>query len=43
VDVDFDQLIWHVDGIMTLSADVRKGRFGVYGDIAKDSKRWILA
>ena len=32
VDVGFDQLITHVDGIMSLSAEVSKGRFGVYGD-----------
>jgi hypothetical protein len=32
VDVGFDQLIRHVDGLMSLSAEVRKGRFGVYGD-----------
>lgn len=32
VDVGFDKLIKHVDGIMSLSAEARKGRFGVYGD-----------
>src|SRR3954471_2166911 len=32
VDLDFDQLIRHSSFVMSLSADVRKGRFGVYGD-----------
>jgi hypothetical protein len=32
VDVGFDQLIRHVDGLMSLSAEARKGRFGLYGD-----------
>jgi hypothetical protein len=32
VDIGFDQLIKHVDGICSLSAEARKGRFGVYGD-----------
>src|SRR5882724_10910082 len=32
VDVGFDQIITHIAGIMTLSAEARKGRFGVYGD-----------
>src|SRR5437763_11352779 len=33
VDVDFGQIITHVAGIASISADVRKGRFGVYGDL----------
>src|SRR5436190_9826919 len=33
VDVDFGQIISHVKGIASFSADVRKGRFGVYADI----------
>jgi hypothetical protein len=33
VNVDFDQLITHVTGIASISADVRKGRWGVYGDL----------
>ena len=32
VDVGFDKIIQHVDSLMSLSAEVRKGRFGVYGD-----------
>src|ERR1700720_1720335 len=32
VDVGFDQILTHLTGIATLSAEVRKGRFGVYGD-----------
>lgn len=32
VDVGFDDLIRHVDGLFSLSAEARKGRFGVYGD-----------
>jgi hypothetical protein len=32
VDLGFDQLIRHADGLMSLSAEARKGRFGVYGD-----------
>jgi hypothetical protein len=32
VDVPFDRIIQHVDSLMSLSAEVRKGRFGVYGD-----------
>jgi hypothetical protein len=32
VDVGFDQIITHVAGIATLSAEARYGRFGVYGD-----------
>jgi hypothetical protein len=32
VDVNFDQIITHVAGIASLSAEARKGRFGVYGD-----------
>jgi hypothetical protein len=33
VNVDFGQLITHVAGIASISADVRKGRWGVYGDL----------
>jgi len=33
VDLGFDQLIRHVSGLMSLSAEARKGRFGVYGDL----------
>jgi len=33
VNVDFDQLITNVTGIASISADVRKGRWGVYGDL----------
>src|SRR6266513_6171888 len=33
VDIDFGQIITHVAGIASISADVRKGRFGVYGDL----------
>jgi hypothetical protein len=33
VDVDFGQIITHVTGIASISADVRKGRFGVYSDL----------
>ena len=32
VDIGFGQIIQHVDSLMSLSAEVRKGRFGVYGD-----------
>jgi hypothetical protein len=32
VDVGFDQILTHLTGIATLSAEARKGRFGVYGD-----------
>ena len=32
VDVFFDQLLRHSKFIMSLSADVRRGRWGVYGD-----------
>ena len=32
VDVGFDQIFQHIDSLMSLSAEVRKGRFGVYGD-----------
>jgi hypothetical protein len=32
VDVNFGQIITHVAGIASLSAEARKGRFGVYGD-----------
>jgi hypothetical protein len=32
VDVGFDQILKHVDSLMSLSAEVRKGRFGIYGD-----------
>ena len=32
VDVGFGQIITHVAGIASVSAEVRKGRFGVYGD-----------
>ena len=33
VDVDFGQIITHVAGIASLSAEARYGRFGVYGDL----------
>jgi hypothetical protein len=33
VDVDFGQIISHAAGIATISAEARKGRFGVYGDL----------
>src|SRR5213595_2256974 len=33
VDVDFGQIITHVAGIASISAEARKGRFGVYGDL----------
>jgi hypothetical protein len=33
VGVDFGQIITHVTGIASISADVRKGRWGVYGDL----------
>src|SRR5437867_10670248 len=33
VDVGFDQIIRHVKGIASFSADARYNRFGVYGDI----------
>jgi hypothetical protein len=32
VDVGFDQLLRHIDGICSLSAEARKGRFGLYAD-----------
>jgi hypothetical protein len=32
VDIGIDQILKHVDSLMSLSAEVRKGRFGVYGD-----------
>jgi hypothetical protein len=32
VDVGFDQIIRHIRGLASVSADARKGRFGVYGD-----------
>ncbi len=33
VSVPFDQIITHTAGIASLSAEARKGRFGVYGDL----------
>jgi hypothetical protein len=33
VNVNLDQIITHTAGIALISADVRKGRFGVYGDL----------
>ncbi len=33
VDVDFGQIITHAAGIASISAEARKGRFGVYGDL----------
>src|SRR5438309_10493488 len=33
VGVDFGQIITHAAGIASISADVRKGRFGFYGDL----------
>ncbi len=33
VSVPFDQILTHVAGIATISAEARKGRFGVYGDL----------
>jgi hypothetical protein len=33
VDVDFGQIISHAAGIASISAEARKGRFGVYGDL----------
>jgi hypothetical protein len=33
VQVPFDQILTHVAGIASISADVRKGRWGVYGDL----------
>jgi hypothetical protein len=33
VDIDFDQLLKHASFLMSLSAEVRKGRFGFYGDM----------
>lgn len=33
VDVDFGQIITHVAGIGPISAEARKGRFGVYADL----------
>jgi hypothetical protein len=32
-NVDFGQIITHTAGIASISADVRKGRFGAYGDL----------
>lgn len=31
--VGFDQIVTHLTGIASISAEVRKGRFGVYGDL----------
>src|SRR6266576_377009 len=33
VGVDFGQIITHAAGIASISADVRKGRWGAYGDL----------
>lgn len=33
VDVSFDQIITHVAGIASISAEARNGRFGIYGDL----------
>ena len=33
VDVNFDQILRHIDWATSLSAEVRKGRFGVYADL----------
>src|SRR5256884_7634827 len=33
VGVDFGQIITHAAGIASISADVRTGRWGVYGDL----------
>ena len=33
VNVDFGQIVTHAAGIASISADVRKGRFGFYGDL----------
>src|SRR6266513_3078419 len=33
VGVDFGQIVTHAAGIASISADVRKGRWGVYGDL----------
>jgi hypothetical protein len=33
VNVDFGQIITHVAGIASISAEARKGRFGLYGDL----------
>jgi hypothetical protein len=33
VHVPFDKIITHVAGIASVSAEVRKGRFGIYGDL----------
>jgi hypothetical protein len=33
VNVDFGQIITHAAGIASISAEARKGRFGVYGDL----------
>ena len=33
VSVGFGQIITHVAGIASVSADVRKGRWGIYGDL----------
>ena len=37
VHVPFDQNITHVAGIASISVEVRKGRFGVYGDLLYES------
>src|SRR3954468_16868512 len=33
VDVDFGQILRHIDWATSLSAEVRKGRLGFYGDL----------
>jgi hypothetical protein len=33
VDVDFGQILTHTAGLALISAEARKGRFGVYGDL----------
>jgi hypothetical protein len=33
VDVNFDQILRHIDWATTVSAEARKGRFGVYSDL----------
>ena len=33
VDVNFDQILRHIDWATSLSAEARKGRFGVYADL----------
>src|SRR4029077_14048289 len=33
VDVAFDQILRHIDGAVSLSAEARKGHFGAYADI----------